>query len=82
LGGAIRFEFYRDSTTRPKTDIDHSPFPFGPPDDRWKAIVHLAEPWSDTAGSGTEFRPPEFYDEIQPQKSFPSWFAAFASMDT
>jgi len=22
LGGPIRFEFYRDSTTRPKTDIE------------------------------------------------------------
>ena len=38
LGGPIRFEFYRDSTTRPKTDIESFTVSIRTADDRWKAM--------------------------------------------
>ena len=46
LGGPIRFEFYRDSTTRPKTDIESFTVSMRTADDRWKAM------WSILSGRG------------------------------
>jgi hypothetical protein len=46
LGGPIRFEFYRDSTTRPKTDIKSFTVSMRTADDRWKAM------WSILSGRG------------------------------
>src|SRR5437867_10695964 len=50
LGGPIRFEFYRDSTTRPKTDIESFTVSMRTADDPVEGdVVHLERPWSDTA---------------------------------
>jgi hypothetical protein len=38
LGGPIRFEFYRDSTKHPKTDIQSFTVSMRTADDRWKAM--------------------------------------------
>src|SRR5258708_20970157 len=46
LGGPIRLEFYRDSTTRPKTDIESFTVSMRTADDRWKAM------WSILSGRG------------------------------
>src|SRR5207237_5862062 len=80
LGGPIRFEFYDDSTTRPKTDIKSFTVSMRTADDRWKAM------WSILGGRGlTEpieygVTPPGFTTMIQPQKLIPGRvYAAFAS---
>src|SRR5438046_2769162 len=41
LGGPIRFEFYRDSTTLPKTDIKSFTVSMRTADDRWKAMWYF-----------------------------------------
>src|SRR5215471_16572650 len=46
LGGPIRFEFYHDSTTRPKTDIESFTVSMRTAHDRWKAM------WSIFSGRG------------------------------
>src|SRR5438034_9718896 len=46
LGGPIRFEFYRDSTRRPTTDIESFTVSMRTADDRWKAM------WSILSGRG------------------------------
>ena len=43
LGGPIRFEFYRDSTTRPKTDIESFTVSMRTADDRWKAMWSMRD---------------------------------------
>ena len=74
LGGPIRFEFYRDSTTRPKTDIESFTVSMRTADDRWKAM------WSVLGGRGLTqpiqdgVTPPGFTTMIQPQKSSPVAF--------
>src|SRR5205823_14516478 len=68
LGGPIRFEFYHDSTTRPKTDIESFTVSMRTADDRWKAM------WSILGDSGLTqpieygVTPPGFTTMIQPQK--------------
>src|SRR5262249_38508115 len=65
LGGPIRFKFYRDSTTRPKTEIQSSPVSMRTADDRWKAM------WSILSGRGLKqpikygVTPPGFTTMIQ-----------------
>ena len=80
LGGPIRFEFYRDSTTRPKTDIKSFTVSMRTDDDRWKAM------WSILSGHGLAkpivygVTPPGFTTMIQPQKLVPGRvYAAFAT---
>src|SRR5512132_2167578 len=80
LGGPIRFEFYRDSTTLPKTDIKSFTVSLRTADDRWKAM------WSILNGRGLthsiEYRgtPPGFTTMIQPQKLIPGRvYAGFAT---
>src|SRR5213594_367861 len=80
LGAAIRFEFYRDSTTRPKTDIESFTVSMRTADDRWKAM------WSILSGRGLRqpieygVTPPGFTTMIQPQKLIPGRvYAGFAS---
>src|SRR4249919_755138 len=80
LGGPIRFEFYRDSTTRPKTDIESFTVSMRTADDRWKAM------WSILSGRGLTqpiqygVTPPGFTTMIQPQKLIPGRvYTAFAS---
>src|SRR5437016_4871294 len=71
LGGPIRFEFYRDSTTRPKTDIESFTVSMRTADDRWKAM------WSILSGRGLTqpieygVTPPGFTTMLQPQKLIP-----------
>src|SRR5213595_2309222 len=60
LGGPIRFEFYRDSTIRPKTDIESFTVSMRTADDRWKAM------WSILSGRGLTQR-----DRV---RSYASWF--------
>src|SRR5437016_1044378 len=80
LGGPIRFEFYGDSTTRPKTDIESFTVSMRTADDRWKAV------WSILSGRGLTqpieygVTPPGFTTMIQPQKLIPGRvYAGFAS---
>ena len=80
LGRPIRFEFYRDSTTRPKTDIKSFTVSTRTADDRWKAM------WSILGGRGLTrpieygVTPPGFTTMIQPQKLIPGRvYAGFAT---
>jgi hypothetical protein len=80
LGGPIRFEFYRDSTMHPKTDIKSFTVSIRTADDRWKAM------WSILSGRGLTqpieygVTPPGFTTMIQPQKLIPGRvYAGFAS---
>ena len=80
LGRPIRFEFYRDSTTRPKTDIKSFTVSTRTADDRWKAM------WSIVGGRGLTqpieygVTPAGFTTMIQPQKLIPGRvYAGFAS---
>ena len=80
LGGPIRFQFYRDSTTRPKTDIQSFTVSMRTADDRWKAM------WSILSGHGLTqpieygVTPPGFTTMIQPQKLIPGRvYAGFAT---
>src|SRR5947208_16719421 len=80
LGGPIRFEFYRDSTTRPKTDIESFTVSMRTADDRWKAM------WAILSGRGVTqpiqygVTPPGFTTIIQPQKLIPGRaYAGFAT---
>ena len=80
LGGPIRFEFYGDSTTRPKTDIKSFTVSLRTDDDRWKAM------WSILSGRGLTqpieygVTPSGFTTMIQPQKLIPGRvYSAFAT---
>jgi hypothetical protein len=80
LGRPIRFEFYHDSTTRRKTDIESFTVSTRTGDDRWKAM------WSILSGRGLTqpiqygVTPPGFTTMIQPQKLIPGRvYAGFAS---
>jgi hypothetical protein len=80
LGGPIRFEFYRDSTMRPKTDIKSFTISMRTADDRWKAM------WSILSGRGLTqpieygVTPPGFTTMIQPHKLIPGRvYAGFAT---
>ena len=71
LGGPIRFQFYRDSNTLPKTDIKSFTVSMRTADDRWKAM------WSILSGHDLAkpiiygVTPPGFTTMIQPQKLIP-----------
>ena len=80
LGGPIRFEFYTDSTTLPKTDIKSFTVSIRTADDRWKAM------WSILNGPGLTqpivygVTPPGFTTMIKPQKLIPGRvYAGFAT---
>ncbi|HMF80113.1 MAG TPA: hypothetical protein VK562_01820 [Candidatus Acidoferrum sp.] len=80
LGGPIRFEFYSDSTTRPKTDIASFTVSMRTADDKWKAM------WSILSGHGLTqpieygVTPPGFTTMIKPQKLIPGRvYAGFAT---
>src|SRR5262249_33116330 len=69
--GRLRFEFYGDSTKRPKTDIRSFTVSIRTADDRWKAM------WSISGGRGLTqpieygVTPPGFTTMIRPQKLIP-----------
>jgi len=71
LGRPIRFEFYRDATTHPKTDIRSFTVSIRTADDRWRAM------WSISSGHGLTqpieygVTPPGFITMVRPQKLIP-----------
>jgi len=80
LCGPIRFEFYRESSRRPKTDIKSFTVSIRTADDRWKAM------WSILGGRGLTkpieygVTPPGFTTMIKPQKLIPGRvYAGFAT---
>ena len=81
LGGRIRFEFYGDSTKRPKTDIKVFTVSMRTADDKWKAM------WSIVGNRGLTHpieygvTPPGFTTMIQPQKLIPGRVYAGAASD-
>ena len=81
LSGPIRFEFYRGSTTRPKTDIKSFTVSMRTADDRWKAM------WSILSGRGLTkpieyaVTPPGFTMMIKPQKLIPGRVYAGSATD-
>ena len=68
LGRSIRFEFYRDSTTRPKTDIRSFTVSIRTADDRWKAMWSIASGHGLTQPIQYGVTPPGFTTMVQPQK--------------
>ena len=80
LGGPIRFEFYRDSTTLPKTDIKSFTVSMRTADDRWKAMWSILSGRDLTGSIKYGVTPPGFTTMIQPQKLIPGRvYAAFAT---
>ena len=81
LGGPIRFEFYGDSTTRPrKTDIKSFTVSMRTADDRWKAMWSILSGRSLTQPIEYGVTPPGFTTMIQPQKLIPGRvYAGFAT---
>src|ERR1700720_4984401 len=81
LGGPIRFEFYLDSTTRPKTDIESFTVSMRTADDRWKAM------WSILSGRGLPqpieygVTPPGFTTMIHRQTLIPGRVYAGSATD-
>ena len=80
LGEAIHFEFYRDSKTRPKTDIKSFTVSMRTADDRWKAMWSILNGHSLTQPIEYGVTPPGFTTMIQPQKLIPGRvYAGFAT---
>jgi hypothetical protein len=71
LGGPIRFEFYRDSSRRPKTDIKSFTVSIRTADDRWKAMWSILSGRALTQPIEYGVTPPGFTTMIQPQKLIP-----------
>ena len=80
LGRPIRFEFYRDSTTRPKTDIKSFTVSIRTADDRWKSMWAILNGRGLTRPIEYGVTPPGFTTMIQPQKLIPGRvYAGFAT---
>src|SRR6478609_3657093 len=80
LGRTIRFEFYRDATKQPKTDIRSFTVSIRTADDRWKAMWAILNGRGLTQPIEYEVTPPGFTTMIQPQKLIPGRvYAGFAS---
>ena len=80
LGGPIHFEFYGDSTTRPKTDIKSFTVSLRTGDDQWKAMWSILSDRDLTRPIEYGVTPPGFTTMIQPQKLIPGRvYAAFAT---
>src|SRR5216110_3754710 len=80
LGAPIRFEFYRDSTTRPKTDIKSFTVSMRTADDRWKAMWSILSGRALTQQIEYGVTPPGFTTMIHQVTLIPGRvYAAFAS---
>jgi hypothetical protein len=80
LGRPIRFEFYGDSTTHPKTDIKSFTVSLRTADDRWKAMWSILGGRDLTRPIEYGVTPPGFTTMIQPQTLIPGRvYAAFAT---
>lgn len=81
LGGPIRFEFFRGSTRRPKTDIKSFTVSTRTADDRWKAM------WAILSDHGLRqpieygVTPPGCTTMIRPQKLIPGRVYAGSATD-
>src|ERR1043166_2583584 len=81
LGGPIRFEFFRGSTTRPKTDIKSFTVSLRTADDRWKAMWSIVSGRRLTQPIQYGVTPPGFTTMIQPQKLIPGRVYAGSATD-
>jgi hypothetical protein len=81
LGGPIRFEFYTDSTTHPKTDIKTFTVSMRTDDDRWKAMWSILSGHDLTKPIEYGVTPPGFTTMIQPQKLIPGRVYAASATD-
>ena len=81
LGGRIRFEFYADSTKRPKTDIKSFTVSMRTADDRWKAMWSIVGSRGLTHSIKYGITPPGFTTMIQPQKLIAGRVYAGAASD-
>ena len=80
LGGPIRFEFYRDSTTRPKTDIKSFTVSIRTADDRWKTMWAILNGRRLTQPIQYGVTPPGFTTMIKPGRLIPGRvYAGFAT---
>src|SRR5215472_5681582 len=80
LGSPIHFEFYRDSTIHPKTDIKSFTVSMRTADDRWKAMWSILGDRGLTQPIEYGVRPPGFTTMIQPEKLVPGRvYAGFAT---
>src|ERR1041385_5760035 len=80
LGRPIRFEFYRDSTTRPKSDIHSFTVSMRTADDRWKAMWAILSSRGLTQPIEYGVTPPGFTTMIHSQKLIPGRvYAGFAT---
>ena len=80
LGRPIRFEFYRDSTTRPKTDIKSFTVSIRTADDRWKSMWAILNGRGLTQPIQYGVTPPGFTTMIKPGKLIPGRvYAGFAT---
>ena len=80
LGGPIRFEFYGNSSTHPKTDIKSFTVSIRTADDRWKAMWAIANGHGLTQPIQSGVTPPGFTTMIKPQKLIPGRvYAGFAT---
>src|SRR5258707_2650343 len=81
LGGPIRFEFYRDSTTRPKTDIKSFTVSMRTADDRCNPTRSILSGRGLTQLMQYGVTPPGFTTMIQPQKLIPGRVYAGVATD-
>ena len=80
LGSPIRFEFFRDSTIHPKTDIKSFTVSMRTADDRWKAMWSILGDRGLTQPIEYGVTPPGFTTMIQPEKLVPGRvYAGFAT---
>ena len=81
LGGPIRFTFYNDSPTHPKTDIKSFTVSMRTADDRWKAMWSIVGGRALTQPIEYGVTPPGFTTMIQPQKLIPGRVYAASASD-
>lgn len=81
LGRPIRFEFFRGSTSRPKTDIRSFSVSTRTADDQWRAMWSIVSRRGLTQPIEYGVTPPGFTTMIQPQKLIPGRVYAGSATD-
>ena len=81
LGGPIRFQFFRSSTTRPKTDIRSFTVSMRTADDRWQAMWSILNSGVLTQPIEYGVTPPGFTTMIRPQKLISGHLYAASATD-
>ena len=81
LGGPIHFEFYRDSSRRPKTDIKSFTVSIRTDDYRWKAMWSILSSGGLTKPIEYGVTPPGFTTMIKPHKLIPGRVYAGSATD-